>query len=306
MNRSALLLGFCLLAPALSAAAPRPSVLTVRYNGEMLPVVRVSGTEPYVLVAGKERLVRSTPVYAVEDAKGFSDDFVQAPRGALGGPLHMEMLGDHDSAYVPFGSLSGSTTFQVTLTATKTVKRGFAAVVFYSTGVSSRHPCYVSAPEILVHEIPALPAGQAVKIKFSAGVLPDADVYFIQLFDETGREMLTSGIDHAWQFYAARNRARLDEAVEKYLEKFKGANHDAVPALTPGPIFKPTAVLPTGEITVVLTVEADGTVSAVDAGMVADDSARGSLTEALGGWLFLPKLKAGQPVSTYVRVPLQF
>ena len=40
--------------------------------------------------------------------------------------------------------------------------------------------------------------------------------------------------------------------------------------------------------------------------MVADDSARDSLVEALGGWYFLPKLKAGQPVSNFVQVPLQF
>ena len=84
------------------------------------------------------------------------------------------------------------------------------------------------------------------------------------------------------------------------------ADHDAVPIFTPRPIFKSTAVLPTGEITVVLTVEPEGYVSAVDAGMVADDSARDSLVEALGGWYFLPKLKAGQPVSNFVQVPLQF
>ena len=46
--------------------------------------------------------------------------------------------------------------------------------------------------------------------------------------------------------------------------------------------------------------------SAVNAGMVEDDSARNSLIEAMSGWLFLPKLKAGHPVSTYMQVPLQF
>ena len=59
-------------------------------------------------------------------------------------------------------------------------------------------------------------------------------------------------------------------------------------------------------MTVILTIEPEGNVSYVDAGMVADDSARDSLTEALGGWYFLPKLKAGEPVSIRINVPLQF
>ena len=65
-------------------------------------------------------------------------------------------------------------------------------------------------------------------------------------------------------------------------------------------------MLPTGEVTVVLSVLEDGTVSNVDAGMIGDDRARASVVDALGGWLFLPKLKAGQPESTFINVPLQF
>ena len=55
-----------------------------------------------------------------------------------------------------------------------------------------------------------------------------------------------------------------------------------------------------------LPVMEDGTVAHVDAGMIADDSARESVIQALSGWLFLPQLKAGQPVFFRVRVPLQF
>lgn len=65
-------------------------------------------------------------------------------------------------------------------------------------------------------------------------------------------------------------------------------------------------MLPEGEITVQLSVGEDGTVLSVDAGMIADDRVRASITDALSGWLFLPKLKAGQPVPTFINVPLQF
>ncbi len=41
--------------------------------------------------------------------------------------------------------------------------------------------------------------------------------------------------------------------------------------------------------------------------MIANDSSvRDTLTETLGSWLFLPRLKAGEPVATDVQVPLQF
>ncbi len=94
--------------------------------------------------------------------------------------------------------------------------------------------------------------------------------------------------------------------MESYVKKFPNADHELVPAFTPSPIFNSTAVLPTGEVTVELSVMEDGTVAHVDAGMIADDSARESVIQALSGWLFLPQLKAGQPVFFRVRVPLQF
>jgi hypothetical protein len=55
-----------------------------------------------------------------------------------------------------------------------------------------------------------------------------------------------------------------------------------------------------------LSVSDEGIVTNVDAGMIADDRVRQSVIDALGGWLFLPKLKAGQPVYSYINVPLQF
>jgi hypothetical protein len=301
-----LLLGFCLLAPGLFALAPHPSVLTVKYNDQMLPVVRVDGTDPYVVVDGKEKMVRSEPIYLLQDADGFCDNFVNTPRGALAGRMKMELLGEN--TYDPSAQHSGGTYVEFPLTATKTIKHGFAALLLYAPDTYTAKPGSVLPTEIIVHELPELPAGKMVRVKFSARELPRTTepMFFIQIFDETGREVMTPNMQQAWEYYTSRDRVRFARAVEKYQEKFKGADHDAVPIFTPKPIFKSTAVLPTGEVTVVLTIEPEGNVSYVDAGMVADDGARESLTEALGGWYFLPKLKAGEPVSIRINVPLQF
>jgi hypothetical protein len=318
MKFTSLPLAFCLLTPALSAVAPYPSVLTVKYNDQMLPVVHVHATDPVVLVDGKEKAVRSEPAYLMQGANGFADNYVASPPGSLGGPFRIHFLGSGGGPY------TSMTYIEVPLTARKTIKRGFAVVVVYADlektkdmrekalGLPDKSPAladvFYTGTVIIVHELPELPAGKAVKVKFTAGgsvALLSTD-YFVQIFDDEGREVRTADVEYAWRFYALRARARLTQAVAKYLEKFKGADHDAVPAMKPKPIFPADAVMPTGQVLVTLTVESDGSVSAVEADAVKDDGVRQSLTNALGGWLFLPRLKGGVPVATKVSFPLKF
>ena len=297
MKSALLLLGCCLLVPGLFATAPHPTVLRVKYRDQMLAVVRVHRDEPYVMIDGQETLIRSTPVYFLENAEGYSDNFVQTPR-SLSGQFKMHVLGDH---YLNDreGGISGAITFDVPMTARKTIHHGFITIAIATS---------VGFGEIIVHELPELPAGQTVKVKLEVHQLPSLHepVYFAQIFDDEGREVRTPDLGLAWSYYAQRGRARLAKSVESYLKKFPNADHDIVPAFTPSPIFPSTAALPTGEVVVELSVMEDGTVSNVDAGMIADDRARDSVIEALSGWLFLPKLKAGQPVPYRVKVPLQF
>lgn len=306
MKIPSLLLGWCLLAPALHAFAPHPSVLTVKYGDNMLPVVRVTSSGPYVIVDGKEKLIRSSPVYFVQEAAHFSDNFVQTRRGALGGTMKVATL---DGSVMDLSAPHlGNFNFEATLEAKQTIKSGFAVMVFYSDETFDEHAVHAKPAEVFVRDLPELPAGKSVNVKFFAAILPRTmdPRFFVHIFDDSGREVQTSGADHAWRYYALRDRARLARALEKYLAENKGADHAAVPVSTPKPVFKSTAELPKGEVVITLTIEPDGTVSAVDAGNVANDSARNSLVEAMSGWLFLPKLKAGQPVSNYMQVPLQF
>lgn len=298
MKSAPLILGFCLLATGLLAAAPHPTVLRVKFKNQMLAVVRVHGDEPYVLMDGKETLIRSTPVYFLENAESYSDNFIETTHGSMGGRMTMKVLGDH---YLDdrSGGVSGAIIFEVPMTAQKTIKGGFVSIAMVTS---------LGFGEIIVHELPELPAGQTVKVKLEVHQLPSSPnpVFFAQVFDAAGREVRTSDMGVAWEYYAQRDRARLTKAVEAYVKKYANADHEAVPAFTPGPVFKPHAKLPTGEVTVMLSILEDGTVSSVDAGMIENDSARDSVIEALSGWLFLPKLKAGQPVSTFINVPLGF
>lgn len=308
MKLPSLLLGFCGLTTGLLAYAPHPTVLTVKYKEQLLPVVRVAGTDPFVLVDGKEVRIRSNPLYLPQEARAFSENFVTAPKRPLAGTMKLQMLGEHSENLDLSTALSMTIDFDVQLTAKDTIKGGYAMLVMYAPDTFTNPAKPSNQAQSVVHELPELPAGQTVNFKIFARRVPRTAEprFFIQIYDASGREVRTNYSAQAWKFYALRDRARVQAEIEKYLATNKGVDHAAVPAITPRPIFSPTATLPQGEVTVTLTVEADGTVSAVDAGMVANDSARDSLTDAMGGWLFLPKLKAGVAVPTRVQVPLKF
>src|ERR1022692_1176041 len=146
MKIPALLLGFCLVVSSLAAYAPHPSVLTVKYNDDILPVVRVTGAGPYVIVDGKEKLIRSSPVYFVQEAARFSDNFVQTGRGALSGILKVSTL--DGSVMDTSAPHLGNFNFQATLMAKQTIKSGFAVMVFYSDETFDEHAVPASPAEV--------------------------------------------------------------------------------------------------------------------------------------------------------------
>lgn len=314
MKTPLLLLGLALAATCLEAAGLYPSILTVKYNDRMLPVVSVHGTDPIVVVGGKEKEIRSAPVFFVQSAPGFADNFVSAPPNNLAGG---------------FRSNTGSITtgyYHVTMTAQKTIRHGFAVVITYADlektkelrekalGLTDKDKAavaadaFLSGTSIVVHDLPELPAGQPVNVKFSdamrVGLL--ATDYFTQIFDDEGREVPTTDMKYAGAFFLARDRVRTAPTKERYLETFKAQDHDAAPVLTPKPYFPPGTATPTDDVSVMITVEADGHVSDVDASEVQDEKARQCIVDALGGWIFFPRLKAGQPIPTKIKVPLRF
>lgn len=156
--------------------------------------------------------------------------------------------------------------------------------------------------------MPDLPAGRATEVKFSAAIPDGAPglTYFIQVFDHEGHEVRTNAMSNAWAYYRLRELVTLKEARENYVRQNQGANHQLVPVLMPKPLLpegddrRPTAG------SAVLDVDADGIVTAVELEGVDSPAYSEAISEAMGGWLFLPQLRAGTPVATRVKVPLAF
>ena len=205
MKASGLLFGFCILAAALLAVEPYPCVLTAEYKNQRLPVVHVHDMDPVVSVNGKEKEIWQEPYYIVKKADGFADNFVASPPGTLAGHFQTKVIGDPNE----YGPRSFSTDIKFELTAQKTIKRGFAIVVIFSDTPRNSGfvvPAFYGGPTIIVHDLPKLPAGKAVKVKFTANgeISPGSTLFFAQIFDDAGQEVRTTDSEFAWAFYAWR------------------------------------------------------------------------------------------------------
>jgi len=295
-------LGLCLVVAQAAAFAPHPSILTVKYKDHMWPVVNYGIEQCIAIVDGQPKTLWRAPGYALQSAPGYGDNYVEAD-GRLGGPLAIQKLGGPH-----LNSLPDELFLRITFTAKKDLKDGFAVVGLYSPAKLQDPALPIDAPALIIQGLLRMPAGQPTEIKFELGVLnpPPDPHFFVLIFDDAGREVMTNGVQYAWEYFTLCERARLKSAIKRYLEKFPNADHDAVPAIKPKPILPSGVVPPKEAVTAILTVTDAGWVSEVDIQGSEDSAFTQSVTSALEGWLFLPKLKAGQPVPVRIAIPLKF
>lgn len=295
-------LGLGFVASNGAAFAPHPSILTVKYKDHMWPVVEYGVGGCVAIIDGQRKELWRPDGFALQPAPGYSDNFVESP-GQLGGPVKIEKLGGPHQTQAP-----DHLVLTTTLIARKELYLGFTVVGIYSAAHLSDPPSAANSPALIIEGLPRLPAGQPVEVEINLGVLnpPKDPSYFVLIFDSSGREVITSGVEYAWEYFSLCDRARMKVAQKMYLEKFPGADHNAVPAITPKPVL-PAEKMPLPEgLSTVLTITEEGVVSGVEIQGTEDPAIRKALTTALEGWLFLPKLKAGQPVPVKIAIPLKF
>lgn len=301
---------------SLHAAAPHPTVLTVKYKDQMLPVVKVIGTDPVVQVDGKEKRIRTDPVYLPQRAETFSDNRVELRDASLGGVQfarsETESVNDYNQPIM--GNAGGTAEFKATLWSEKPIHGGYIAIVFYTPlmtylkDMKELKEFRIGAPQVVVHALPDLPAATEVKVSITSmmfTVLP-GQRYFAQVFDEGGLEIPTNQKWLAWKYYAIVEQDALKTAVAAYLQKFAGANRGVTPVLMARPFIPKDVPKPTEPSAATLTVGADGLVTDVTTEGISDPRLEKYVTDAMRGWLFLPKLKNGEPTAARVKIPIQF
>lgn len=310
MKRAILSL-FCILlgVSSLSAAAPHPTVLTVKHKESMLPVVRVIGTDPVVMVDGKEKRIRTEPIYQPQRGRDFSTENVSLKTVSLGGTQYFPVYDQADDGPRParIGNHGGVAEFKATLVADRPIEGGFIAVVLFTPAVFALDSDLFRS-QIVVHELPPLPAGVEVPIRITSKMftyIPDQQ-YFVQVFDRNGVEIFTPYAMPGWAYYAQVERFQLATVLKRYLADHAGETAPARPIVMIKPFLPDRSQLPAGSVTAYLTITPDGLVEDVSLSDSLPGPADGAVQAALSGWLFLPRIKAGSAVSSRIEVPLQF
>ena len=293
----------------LRAAAPHPTVLTVLYKDAFHPVVRVIGTDPVILIEGKEKRIRSEPNYLPSRVDHYAEGSVEVLDASIGLSQLRNALGPLPSQdpRAPPMQYGGRADFKATLRSEMALSGGSIAVILYSP-FALADTTTPPATEIVVRALPDLPANEPVLVEFTSNWLAYGKdkVFFVQLFDREGRELMSNVASEAWTYYAAVERAQLRNTLRKMRPILAGKDLEARPVLTIRPLLPKPVALPKEPVIAQLSVSVEGTVTDVQVGATSPAAVGQAVREALAGWLFIPRMRGGEPVACNVRIPITF
>jgi len=293
----------------LRAVAPHPTVLTVLYKDTFHPLVRMIGTDPVILIEGKEKRIRTEPSYLPSRVDRYAEGSVEVLDASIG-LLQLRMaVGSVPSMdyATTFQLHGGHSDFKATLRSETALSGGLIAVVIYSRSVLGDSRAFHET-EIIVRTLPDLPANELVPVAFTSKAFAyrEDEAFFVQVFDRTGRELMSNAASQAWPYYAAMERSQLQDTLRKMKPSLAGKDLEARPVLTIRPFLPKQVSPPTAPVIAQLSVSAVGTVTDVQVEATSPASVGQAVREALAGWLFIPRMRGGEPVACTVRIPITF
>jgi len=262
-----------------------------------------------VLIEGREKRIRTEPNYLPSRVDHYAEgsvEVLEASLEMLRRRIAKESLPAHPEG-VWHGGYGGNSDFKVTLRSRVALSGGLIAIVIYSQSalVDSAIP---TAAEIAVRSLPELPANEKVSIAFrsKAFTYRAGQDFFVQVFDREGRELMSNEAPKAWPYYAAMERSQLRDTLRRLKPSFAGKDLEARPVLTIRPLLPKQVARPTDPVMAQLSISAEGTVTDVQVGATTPDLVGQAVREALAGWLFIPRIRKGEPVMSNVRIPITF
>lgn len=293
----------------LRAAAPHPTVLTVLYRDSYQPVVRVIGTDPVILIEGKEKRIRTEPSYLPGRINHYANGNVEVQGASIGSlPIQMSVGSPPPPQYVATFRLHGGySDFRATLRSETGLSGAFIAVVIYSRSALKDTTTFPST-EIVVWALPDLPANKTVPVSFTSKAFAEREdqAFFVQVFDREGRELMSNVASEGWPYYTAMERIQLQDTLRKLKPSLVGKDLEAQPVLTIHPLLPKQVPAPKEPVFAQLTISVDGTVTDVQVEPTSPASVGEAVRAALAGWLFIPRIRRGEPVACTVRIPITF
>ena len=288
------------------SSPPHPTVLLVESGESRLPVWNVAGASPIVDRDGKKTKLRSDAFFA-ERAPHYADGDVKIAKLTVNGMSLVATVDSMADISRAGGKLGGTAYFEFTANASVDLKGAFVAVLIYDKRFLTDDRVN-PVPEIVVRELPTLLAGEDTKIGFSSPLAdPKALPGVLMLvFAAGGGEVQTNFSAYAGRYFQRIAQTRLAAALPKYLAEPGPLDRAAVPALRFNPILPENVIKPKAPIEAMLVVSEKGWVTEVELPEEIDPRLATSLTANLQGWMFLPRVVAGTPVSTRIKLPLKF
>jgi hypothetical protein len=303
---------------ASAVAAPaepplHPTLLSAEYQETAYPVVAAEKERPAVMIAGARKVLGATAPLQMARAARYH------PVRARLDPEVIERtrygLADLSGAQVQAQDIKVS----VDITAEDEVADAYLLVIVDDGLPAAAGKAAPRPPTLRLQAVGALRKDEARRVDFTVtrvnpqrtggrGATAVGDggegILYWQLFSE-GIELRTNLSGDVAAFHRRREEGALRVAVAAWLRENARRDRGVQPFLQIPPLLASKDGLPPS-VVATLTVGTDGLVSSVSLEPTPADEARQALENALGGWFFLPAVKAGQPVETRIRVPLKF
>ena len=317
---AAALFVLCLPAGALADPWPQdgreaplhPTIITAEYKGKVYPITDVSAEVPEIEVEGKLRKLHSDQSYGTPRAVVFAPGFVtftsqNASASTTTTSTRMTGMGLSGNTVIP-GTVSETGEYDCTLVASEPHSDCYIAVIFYRVGDGGSP--VPGSTAIAFRQIGDLAAGRETKVAINGSYFAPPGVlatYFPLVFSK-GLEIRTDQCENAARYFRRGEMDTHSALLAHYRQQNPGADKPASaylrfrPELPPG--VDPRSLPPT--ITARFAVTETGEVDGVELDHVLDVKVDREIRRALGGWLFMPRLKKGYPVRSMITVPLSF
>ncbi len=291
-----------------------PTLITTEYKGKVCTVMNAKAEFPVVDLEGSPKPLYGKQSYQPMRAVGFSPGFVRfknqhASSRTINNSVRLfgtSWSGTYEE--VPAGQLSSEGSYHCTLIASEGHSDTYIAVIFYRLDPSGTPDLRSAA--IAFREIGDLQANVEKDVTINcAYVAPPGKRYFhFPLVFAKGREIRTDQSEKIALFFRKQEMEAHRSILKEYRKQFATADKPPVPYLRIPPVV-PSGVnagsIPS-TVKASFTVTEDGEVDGITLDQALDPQVSRELRRALGGWLFLPCLRKGYPVSVPVETSLSF
>lgn len=288
-----------------------PSIITADYKGKSYPVTAVAGEMAEISVDGQLRRLPTSSSYQTPRAVGFAPGYVRfRAQNAASQMTTMSyrMFGAMGSDTIPGGTVSKSGDYECTLVASEAHADCYIAVVFYRNDPEGNPDPRTTA--IGFGKLGDLAAGRETKVAIHSAYYgsPGTRYFYFPLIYSKGVEIRSDQSDVSARYFRRGEMATHVAMLARYREQNPDADLPARPYIRFQPQLPPGVdprSLPS-VIMVKFSVMETGEVDSIEIEPTLNAPVDHEIRRAIGGWLFLPRLKKGHPVRASIALPLSF